>query len=230
MRFFNRLILVSSSMLASLLIMFSFNPSYRSSFNRIIREFFDKNYLFDSYGQKILIDETKPVMVLFSDLGDQELRDYFYENLSFMYLINKFMEKNFEIPVYLISAKSRNNSDNLKLLKEYANYYFFSPFSPGKSRFGTEESSNLRKKLSARDKMIAFISPSQQQNEVKNENDNEKEVEKNSQNLAESSISSKSRVNLLWDLENQGALLKEIDELCISARGVSLFEPFLPKE
>ena len=226
MRFFNRLILVSSSMLASLLIMFSFNPSYRSSFNRIIREFFDKNYLFDSYGQKILIDETKPVMVLFSDLGDQELRDYFYENLSFMYLINKFMEKNFEIPVYLISAKSRNNSDNLKLLKEYANYYFFSPFSPGKSRFGTEENPNLRKKLLARDKTIAFISPNQEKEEAKeNENSDESFSE-----LPTFPISNKTKVNLLWDLENQATLLKEIDELCISARGISLFEPFLPKE
>ena len=230
-------------MLASLLLMFSFNPSYRSSFNRIIKEFFDKNYLLDSYGQKILIDETKPIMILFSDLEDQELRDYFYENLSLIYLMNRFMEKNFEIPVYLISAKSKSNSDNLKLLKEYANYYFFSPFSPGKSRFGTEESPNLRKKLSARDKMIAFISPNQEQEKVKNKNNNNEQEIKENQDSDESSkekgafsesstfpISGKTRVNLLWDLENQRTLLKEIDELCISAKGVSLFEPFLPKE
>lgn len=183
---------------------------YRSSFFKVFREFFDKNGLFDSYDQKLIIDETQPFIVFFDDLQENQFREYFYDSAAYMYMINRFTEKIMQIPAYLISSKRFAKEDDLRLIKQSMNYYFFDQ---RKSKFATEqEPLAFRKRFNGRDKMLIFVNP------IKSENDDKNKGGKND--------SRKFQIRKL-DLSDQVGFFKALDWLAISKNGTSIFDKFI---
>lgn len=200
MRFLQRLLFVSFSILASLLIMFNFNPSYKLTFNRIIREVFDKNDLYDSYGQKMITDTNQPSIVAFIDFDGDALFPYL-QNINLAHIVQKFIKENFGINMYLITAVPENDS-KVKILRDYVMY--FDSVSKSKRNFAIEATPALRKQLKANSGSLLFIN----KNKVLSKID-----------IYNSAIKIPST-----------KFLNSLDNLCRESNGEGIFERFLTGE